>query len=55
MNHTDLQKLGGGVEYTAPICKFVELDTNATICQGSNGDGTYSIDDWTTDDSGLEF
>lgn len=53
MNHTDLQKLGG-VEYTAPICKFVELETSATICQGSDRD-TYSIDDWTTDDSGLVF
>lgn len=53
MNYTDLQKRGG-VGYTAPICEFVELDTNATICQGS-GERTFGIDDWDEDDSGLTF
>ncbi len=49
MTNSDLQSKA---LYNAPICKFVELDTNATICNGSE---VYCIEDWTTNDSSVEF
>ena len=29
--------LNGGVRYDAPACELIELDTNVTICAGSQG------------------
>ena len=46
-------KMNGEANYTAPTCETIELDTNATICQGS--EGTFSINPWEDEDLGLDF
>ena len=46
-------KMHGGAIYTAPTCETIELDTNATICQGS--EVTFGIDQWNNEDLGLDF
>lgn len=54
MVHSDLQNNISG--YIAPLCEFVELGINTPICEGSNeNDPYYGIEDWTTDDSNVEF
>ena len=55
MINTNLKKRGGGVEYTAPVCEFVELGISTSICEGSNGERTFGINDWEEDNTGLEF
>lgn len=46
-------KMNGEANYTAPTCETIELDTNATICQGS--EGTFSINPWEDENLGLDF
>lgn len=46
-------KMNGEANYTAPTCETIELDTNATICQGS--ETTFGIDKWDNEDLGLDF
>ena len=49
------EKMGGGkIDYSAPECEVLNLDTDTAICQGS-GAGTFGLDDWNTDDLGLDF
>ena len=46
-------KMNGEANYTAPTCETVELDTNATICYGS--EGTFGINPWEDENLGLDF
>ena len=44
----------GGVSYIAPECELIELESNVTICTGSQG--TMGIDPWGDPfDTGLDF
>ena len=52
MIHSDF-KMNGEANYTAPTCATIALDTNATICQGS--EATFGIDQWKDEDLGLDF
>lgn len=54
MIHSDF-KMNGEANYTAPTCETIELDTNATICQGSGSEGTFSINPWEDENLGLDF
>lgn len=48
-------KMNGEANYTAPTCETIELDTNATICQGSGSEGTFGINPWEDENLGLDF
>lgn len=48
-------KMNGEANYTAPTCETIELDTNATICQGSGSEDTFSINPWEDENLGLNF
>ena len=52
MIHSDF-KMNGEANYTAPTCETIELDTNATICLGS--EGTAGINPWEDENLGLDF
>ena len=44
----------GGVSYIAPECELIELESNVTICTGSQG--SMGIDPWGDPfDTGLDF
>ena len=47
------EKMGGGkIDYSAPECEVLNLDTDTAICQGS---GAFGVDKWNEDDLGLDF
>ena len=46
------EKMGGGkIDYSAPECEVLNLDTDTAICQASQ----FGIDPWKEDDLGLDF
>lgn len=52
MIHSDF-KMNREANYTAPTCETIELDTNATICLGS--EGKFGINPWEDENLGLDF
>ncbi len=41
---------GGKIDYAAPECEVLNLDTDTAICEGS-----FGINDWSEDDLELDF